>query len=324
VTFYGADTDQLRDQGGRTTTSADRLTELLSGLSALVSSVEWVGPDADAFRQRWEAEVRSTADRAATMLEERGRRLDQDAEEQDEASGGGDGGDATPWERFLRSLQGEGHMESDGFFGDLLGGPESGMLGNIAWNSLGAGVDVVSMIPGLGLPATIAGLAMDIPSIGIGLYDMAQSFQDGDLFGTIDGGLTAGINTLDAAAGILSVIPVTAPAGEIAGIFTSGLDALWSGATVAAQLDAINGGDHGGSTSRFLLEQIGVDSGLLDTADSIFGQGTEFVRDQLPFLDPMIDSSQLLVESVIPQGAQQVIENGATVVNDVIDDLLPW
>jgi hypothetical protein len=258
------------------------------------------------------------------MLEERGRRLDQDAEEQDEASGGGDGGDATPWERFLRSLQGEGHMESDGFFGDLLGGPESGMLGNIAWNSLGAGVDVVSMIPGLGLPATIAGLAMDIPSIGIGLYDMAQSFQDGDLFGTIDGGLTAGINTLDAAAGILSVIPVTAPAGEIAGIFTSGLDALWSGATVAAQLDAINGGDHGGSTSRFLLEQIGVDSGLLDTADSIFGQGTEFVRDQLPFLDPMIDSSQLLVESVIPQGAQQVIENGATVVNDVIDDLLPW
>jgi hypothetical protein len=215
-------------------------------------------------------------------------------------------------------------MESDGFFGDLLGGPESGMLGNIAWNSLGAGVDVVSMIPGLGLPATIAGLAMDIPSIGIGLYDMAQSFQDGDLFGTIDGGLTAGINTLDAAAGILSVIPVTAPAGEIAGIFTSGLDALWSGATVAAQLDAINGGDHGGSTSRFLLEQIGVDSGLLDTADSIFGQGTEFVRDQLPVLDPMIDSSQLLVESVIPQGAQQVIENGATVVNDVIDDLLPW
>ena len=38
----------------------------------------------------------------------------------------------------------------------------------------------------------------------------------------------------------------------------------------------------------------------------------------------MIDSSQLLVESVIPQGAQQAIESGATVVNDVIDDLLPW
>lgn len=328
----GADTEQLRGHGTATSQGAVRLEDLLDALDGAVRAVQWVGPDAEAFLQRWDSEARAQGRDACESMRARAALLEEEAEEQDscssvEGSGGnGDdgGGDSTPWERFVKSVNGDGHMESDGFFGDLLGGPESGMLGNIAWNSLSAGVDVTSMIPGIGLPGTIVGLTMDIPSIGIGMYDMAQSFQDGELFGTVDGAVTAGLNTLDTAAGILSVIPYTAPAGEVAGIFTSGLDALWSGATVAAQLDAINGGDHGGSTSRFLLEQIGVDSGLLDSADDLFGAGTEMLRDTVPFIDPMIDASQLAVESIIPQGAQQVIEGGATIVNDVLDSVLPW
>lgn len=333
MTFLGADTDQVRDHGERIRSGGRRLEELIQAVDGTVRSVEWIGADADAFLQLWESQVRNRGAEACERLEQRAVLLEEEADGQDTcsddgSSGGsgerGGGGGRTPWDVFGEWLEDYEPKESDGFFGDLLGGPESGMLGNIAWNSLGAGVDVTSMIPGIGLPGTIAGLAMDIPSIGIGMYDMAQSFQDGELFGTMDGAVTAGINTLDTAAGILSVIPYTAPVGEVAGIFTSGADALWSGATVAAQLDAINGGDHGGSTSRFLLEQAGVDTGALDYADDLFGRGSEAVRDAVPIIDPMIDSSQLAVEAIIPQGAQQMIEGGATVVNDALDSVLPW
>lgn len=322
--FYGADTGQLRAQGLRTGGAAVRVEELLSALGGVIAMVEWTGPDADAFRERFSGDVLPTGEGSVAMLRERGRELEGHAEEQDGASGGDGEGAQGPWDRFLDSLLGDGHMDSDGFFGDLLGGPESGALGTIGWNLVGMGMDVPGMVPGAGLPWTVAGMVTDVASLGMGLYDMSQSFQDGELFGTIDGAVTAGVNTLDLAAGVLSVIPVTLPVGEVAGIVTSGADALWSGATIAAQMDAIQGGGHGGSTSRFLLESLGVDAGLLEAADGVFGQGSQWIREQVPFIDPLIDSPQLLVESVVPQVAQEAIEGGAGWVNDTIDQYVPW
>ena len=322
--FEGADTEQLREQSRRIDGAAVRIEDLLSTLNGVVSGVEWTGPDAEAFRERWSGDGLPSCDDSVTMLRARGRALEEDAAELDRASDEDGGGGGSPWDRIIDMLQEDSGSESDGFFGDLLGGPESGTLGTIGWNLVGMGMDIPGMIPGLGLPWTIAGIATDSLSMGIGMYDMAQSFQDGDLFGTIDGAVTVGINGLDLTAGVLSVIPYTAPAGEIAGIFTSGADALWSGATIAAQMDAIQGGEHGGSTSRFLLESMGVDSGLLDSANSRFGQGSEFIRDQVPFIDPILDAQQGLVQSVIPQNAQESIEGGAEWVNDRIDQYVPW
>lgn len=48
--FYGADTEALRDYAGRVLGGSSRLQQLREELAGTVTSVEWVGSDADAFR----------------------------------------------------------------------------------------------------------------------------------------------------------------------------------------------------------------------------------------------------------------------------------
>lgn len=57
--FYGADTAQLREQAGACLRGSGTLRDLIGSTSALVGSVEWTGPDADAFRERWQSVVRA-------------------------------------------------------------------------------------------------------------------------------------------------------------------------------------------------------------------------------------------------------------------------
>lgn len=318
MTFFGADTEQLREMSSRTTHAAARIDELLGELSTLVASVDWVGPDADAYRDRWASEAWAPGTRASIKLEERGTQLDEEADEQDRASDDEGGGG------LLESLRAPRNQESDGFFGDLLGGPESGRWATMAWNATGMGVDALSFLPMIGWPATVAGLAMDIPSTIMGLYDASQSFQDGDLYGTVDGLVTASINAADTAAGVLSIFPPTAFVGEGLGMATSGVDALWSEWTILAQVDGANGGASEGSPTRFLLEGLGVENDVLDTADSIYGTQTELIREQFPAIDHRIDQGQQFVESVIPHDAQERNEEGGEIMTRLFTNPEPW
>lgn len=86
MTFLGADTEQLLSASERISDGGQRIEELLTTLGPLVQGVEWTGPDADAFRDRFE-EARRRGSDAAQSLSERSSRLKQEAEEQDEASG---------------------------------------------------------------------------------------------------------------------------------------------------------------------------------------------------------------------------------------------
>lgn len=59
----------------------------------MVGAVEWTGPDADAFRERWQSEVRAQVPARADALRGRADELTAQAEEQDGASDGdGSGG----------------------------------------------------------------------------------------------------------------------------------------------------------------------------------------------------------------------------------------
>lgn len=331
MSFLGADTDQLRDLAGSTKNGAGRIEDLVASLDGTVQGVTWVGPDADAFRERWNGMVLALVRDAVERLAERSRVLEENAEDQDSTSGddGGSGGssgdgDGSIWDAIQQWLEDYEPQESDGFFGDLLGGPESGLLGNLAWNTASAGMDLFGIFGGT--PGTIAGLPMDVASMGIGLYDAMQSFQDGELYGTADGLITYGINAADTTFGVLSLVPFppVMAAGEIGGAVTGTLDTLWSGATALAQLDAISGGDSGGSTSRYLLDAVGVPTDVLDGAEGLFADGSAWIRDQVPVIDPIIDGSQNLVENIIPDDAQGAIEGWAEGANDWIDDKLPW
>lgn len=91
--FHGADTEQLREQAGACLRGSGTLRDLIGTTSAMVGAVEWTGPDADAFRERWQSEVRAQLTARADALRARADELTAQAEEQDGASDGdGSGG----------------------------------------------------------------------------------------------------------------------------------------------------------------------------------------------------------------------------------------
>lgn len=85
--FQGADTDQLREHAELMRDRAQSLEGIRTRLSMLVSyGAGWEGPDADAFRERWHSEIAPRFDEQVGAIEERGTSLEDEAEQQDEAS----------------------------------------------------------------------------------------------------------------------------------------------------------------------------------------------------------------------------------------------
>lgn len=90
--FWGADSGAVRQQGGGSTGAAGTVESLMAACGAVIDAVEWVGPDAEAFRERWGGEVRSRLEQVIEQLRADGDELTRHAEEQDEVSGGDGGG----------------------------------------------------------------------------------------------------------------------------------------------------------------------------------------------------------------------------------------
>lgn len=84
--FYGMDTQQVRDHSAACRAGATRIEQLRGSLDASVSAVEWVGPDADAFRDQW---VQLSSQRIGGLLEQLEQRatlLEGEADQQDVVS----------------------------------------------------------------------------------------------------------------------------------------------------------------------------------------------------------------------------------------------
>ncbi|MGP9537749.1 WXG100 family type VII secretion target [Brachybacterium sp. AOP43-C2-M15] len=94
--FWGAETEGVRRQASACTAAAGTVESLLATCTALIDGVEWVGPDAEAFRQRWSGDVGPRLEQVAQDLRAGGVELDRHAEEQDGASGGEGGGISIP------------------------------------------------------------------------------------------------------------------------------------------------------------------------------------------------------------------------------------
>lgn len=342
--FYGADTEQLREHAEAVRLGEQSLAELFESLDSVVRTVSWNGPDAEGFRSQWGSLISGSARDVCDSLRRRSEEADREADEQDGASQeeGGTGLPwgplPTPWDGVLRSLKEDTSQESDGFFGDLLGGPESGYHGSLLWNIRSIGVDAMGFVPDPTGITNILQLPDDIANVNIGLYDASQSFQDGDLFGTMDGLITAGINGADAAFNVIGAIPtpVTKVVGEFGGMITGGLDMQWSAATAAAQGSAIAGGPGEGSTTRFLVETpfalfdqvTGTTMGgdligtATETADSNYARLTESVRENVPFIDPVLDAQQEAVQAGADHLWGDAVEGTATRVNDGVRDIV--
>lgn len=90
--FFGGDTVLMREHSAACAGSAQRLSELIEAATSAIGSVTWTGPDADAFRDGWQVGPQSRALSTAEQLQDLARRLEEHAEEQDEASSGDGGG----------------------------------------------------------------------------------------------------------------------------------------------------------------------------------------------------------------------------------------
>lgn len=141
-----------------------------------MESVKWIGPDADEFRNSFQAMCRERVDPASSKPSSLAKECDEHSEEQDSASeDGGSGGNQgnrddggqsdplNPLEAIRKALEDYDPLESDGFWGDLLGGPEAGYWGSLLWNSASMVGDVAGIaVEPTGAAAAIS-LAMDIP-----------------------------------------------------------------------------------------------------------------------------------------------------------------
>ena len=93
MSFWGMDTEQVLSSADAVERAAGRLEGILDQLQQTTLSAPWEGPDADAFRDRWQ-QVRTQGEAVVLPeLRDRSRVLAQHVQEQDRASdeAGGDG-----------------------------------------------------------------------------------------------------------------------------------------------------------------------------------------------------------------------------------------
>ncbi|KQP57503.1 WXG100 family type VII secretion target [Agreia sp. Leaf283] len=102
--FYGADPDQLRALAKQFSSGSNQIRSSLETVSSLVNSTQsWQGPDASAFQQRWNSQVKQLGNTVVHALELGSTTLIKNADEQTATSqvdggpgGGGPGAPGTP------------------------------------------------------------------------------------------------------------------------------------------------------------------------------------------------------------------------------------
>lgn len=115
MTSLGADIEQLLDQSRATKTAGEHLGDLADVLRAAGASVQWVGPDAESFRERLEADVAQRLRAAGAMLDSGSRDLAVHAAEQEIAS---DVDGQIDTSRYADLIGGEG------FWSDVINGAQ--------------------------------------------------------------------------------------------------------------------------------------------------------------------------------------------------------
>lgn len=84
--MFGADTARLREVGGAADAAAEALREIGARVVAEVEAVDWIGPDADGYRDDVAATVGAELDALSARLADDARDLLRQADEQDAAS----------------------------------------------------------------------------------------------------------------------------------------------------------------------------------------------------------------------------------------------
>ncbi|MBF4634890.1 WXG100 family type VII secretion target [Agreia pratensis] len=166
--FYGADPEQLRALAKQFSSGSNQIRSSLETVSSLVNSTQsWQGPDAGAFQQRWNSQIKQLGNTVVHALELGSTTLIKNADEQTATSqvDGGAGSNGSPG-----SNGNPGSNDGPGGNGGPKAPGEPGFSLSDAWekyNKLKLGID---------LPKGIYGLAW-MKAHGLNILDHADWAQ---------------------------------------------------------------------------------------------------------------------------------------------------
>ncbi|WP_058233738.1 hypothetical protein [Devriesea agamarum] len=86
MAFQGMSPEQGREAAGKLKHIGQQVAESFDHLSGVVNSVNWLGPDAEAFKQDWLHVKGSSVHELAEALKQRGENLAAQADDQDATS----------------------------------------------------------------------------------------------------------------------------------------------------------------------------------------------------------------------------------------------
>lgn len=89
MAFQGMNPEEGRDVAQVITDAGQQILDLFEGVTSLVNSVEWVGPDYEGYREDWNSFQTGVIGELANLMQEKGTRLGEHAEEQDTTSNQG-------------------------------------------------------------------------------------------------------------------------------------------------------------------------------------------------------------------------------------------
>lgn len=84
--FLGMDVPAVRNLASQLSAKADEIETIMSMLSSQLSSVQWLGPDADAFRNDWQSVHRVQLTTVAQALRDASTRATNNATQQEQVS----------------------------------------------------------------------------------------------------------------------------------------------------------------------------------------------------------------------------------------------
>ena len=89
MAFKGMNPDEGREVATAVSEAGQKIMEIVGDMSSLVNSVEWIGPDYDAYRDDWSSFIGAGLADLVNALEQKGKDLNNHAEQQDTTSNQG-------------------------------------------------------------------------------------------------------------------------------------------------------------------------------------------------------------------------------------------
>ncbi len=83
---YGQDIEQVQKLATQLNSKAEEIQQVMSQLTSAISSVQWMGPDADRFRSDWSSQHTAKLKAVVSALQAASQSAKKNAQEQQQAS----------------------------------------------------------------------------------------------------------------------------------------------------------------------------------------------------------------------------------------------